>query len=222
MSMGNLHGRPFFGVSGETFWRGFGFADLNVGKGGIGDEGEIGRRSREGMEDSAAILCQISSYKDELDLVNEEIEASIQKTREIESEIVRCSELEKKNQIIESELTKIVSLEEFKLIGLNQVTASMRKSVEVIEDETRVLKLDSDNLRKEIAQKREEFIAACMNFQSYITEGIHKEEVTTLLAENNSLEKDKFNLDIKIKTLKSFSSEFIEEILGELCNDNLG
>lgn len=30
----------------------------------------------------------------------------------------------------------------------------MRKSVEVIEDETRVLKLDSDNLRKEIAQKR--------------------------------------------------------------------
>lgn len=61
-----------------------------------------------------------------------------------------------------------------------------------------------------------------MNFQSYITEGIHKEEVTTLLAENNSLEKDKFNLDIKIKTLKSFSSEFIEEILGELCNDNLG
>lgn len=69
MSMGNLHGRPFFGISGETFWRGFGFADLNVGKWGIGDEGEIGRRSREGMEDSAAILCQISSYKDELDLV---------------------------------------------------------------------------------------------------------------------------------------------------------
>ncbi|KAM3267755.1 hypothetical protein P3S67_032173 [Capsicum chacoense] len=46
------------------------------------------------MEDSGAILCQISSFKDMLDQVNEEIEANIQVTREIESKIVKCTEIE--------------------------------------------------------------------------------------------------------------------------------
>ncbi|OMO91947.1 hypothetical protein CCACVL1_06945 [Corchorus capsularis] len=41
------------------------------------------------MEDSGTILLQISCLKDMLDQVNEEIEANIQITREIESEIVR-------------------------------------------------------------------------------------------------------------------------------------
>lgn len=69
---------------------------------------------------------------------------------------------------------------------------------------------------------RGDFIATCVNFQSYIAEGVHKEEATTLLSEKNALEKEKLNLDTKIKALKSFTSGFIEEILGELRNDNLG
>lgn len=46
------------------------------------------------MEDSGAILAHISSLKEMLDQVNEEIEANIQITREIESGIVKCEENE--------------------------------------------------------------------------------------------------------------------------------
>lgn len=56
-----------------------------------------------------------------LSQVNEEIEESIQTTREIESEIVMCADLEKKILLKESELTKIVSAKEFELMNFMQV-----------------------------------------------------------------------------------------------------
>ncbi|WVZ92586.1 hypothetical protein U9M48_038636 [Paspalum notatum var. saurae] len=71
-------------------------------------------------EDSGAILRHISSLKDMLDKVNEEIEQNIQKTREIESEIVKHSETEKHYLEKESELMKEVSIAEFELNGLIQ------------------------------------------------------------------------------------------------------
>ncbi|GAY58083.1 hypothetical protein CUMW_184350, partial [Citrus unshiu] len=46
------------------------------------------------MDDSGAILSHISSLKDMLDQIDEEIESNFQITREIESEIVRCTEIE--------------------------------------------------------------------------------------------------------------------------------
>ncbi|KAJ0973077.1 hypothetical protein J5N97_021036 [Dioscorea zingiberensis] len=67
------------------------------------------------MDDSGAILCQISAYKDKLDEVNEEIEQNIQKTREIESEIVKCAEVEKDSVNKESELLKMLSMGDFEL-----------------------------------------------------------------------------------------------------------
>ncbi|GMQ11216.1 hypothetical protein CsSME_00053936 [Camellia sinensis var. sinensis] len=74
------------------------------------------------MEDSGAILCQISSLKDMLDQVNEEIEAGIQITREIESEIVKCSEVESALAVRESELMKMVYMLDFEISGLIAVT----------------------------------------------------------------------------------------------------
>uniref|UniRef100_A0A452Y881 Uncharacterized protein n=1 Tax=Aegilops tauschii subsp. strangulata TaxID=200361 RepID=A0A452Y881_AEGTS len=75
-------------------------------------------------EDSGAILRHISSLKDMLDKVNEEIEQNIQRTRETESEIVKHSETEKDYLVKESELMKGVSVAEFELDGLMQVEAA--------------------------------------------------------------------------------------------------
>lgn len=54
--------------------------------------------------------------------MNEEIESSIQITREIESEIVRCSEAEGALATREAELTKLLYTSQFELIGLATVT----------------------------------------------------------------------------------------------------
>uniref|UniRef100_A0A0D9WEK5 Uncharacterized protein n=1 Tax=Leersia perrieri TaxID=77586 RepID=A0A0D9WEK5_9ORYZ len=74
-------------------------------------------------EDSGVILRHISSLKDMLDKVNEEIEQNIQNTREIESEIVKHSDTEKEYLLKESELMKGVSIAEFELNGIMQVAA---------------------------------------------------------------------------------------------------
>ena len=47
--------------------------------------------------------------------VNEDIEANIQRTRKIESEILRCSEMDKSYFLRESKLLEMVSCEEFEL-----------------------------------------------------------------------------------------------------------
>lgn len=58
--------------------------------------------------------------------MNEEIEASIQITREIESEIVRCSEVESDLSARESELAKMVYVLDFDISGLIAVTGKTR------------------------------------------------------------------------------------------------
>ncbi|KAL6010080.1 hypothetical protein ACLOJK_000511 [Asimina triloba] len=73
------------------------------------------------MEDSGAILYQISSFKDMIDQVNEDIEVNIQRTREIESEIVKCSEVEKILLTRESEHIKLIITRELELNDLIQV-----------------------------------------------------------------------------------------------------
>ncbi|KAJ0960919.1 hypothetical protein J5N97_001217 [Dioscorea zingiberensis] len=112
------------------------------------------------MDDSGAILCQISAYKDKLDEVNEEIEQNIQKTREIESEIVKCAEVEKDSVNKESELLKMLSMGDFELNGLVQVaefcfgTTIARNSLEALECDLRFLKTNMDEILKRISQKR--------------------------------------------------------------------
>lgn len=54
--------------------------------------------------------------------MNEEIEANIQITREIESEIVKCSEIENALAAKESDLTKTLYFSHFELTGLLAVT----------------------------------------------------------------------------------------------------
>ncbi|KAJ0818581.1 hypothetical protein HanPI659440_Chr00c01g0704131 [Helianthus annuus] len=70
------------------------------------------------MDDSGAILCQLSALKDMLDQVNEEIEANFQITRDIESEIVKCSEIERTLAVRESELMKTMYMLQFEIKGL--------------------------------------------------------------------------------------------------------
>ena len=57
--------------------------------------------------------------------MNEEIEANIQITREIESEIVKCSEFENALAAKESDLTKTLYVSQFELIGLVTVTSEL-------------------------------------------------------------------------------------------------
>ncbi|EEF50641.1 conserved hypothetical protein [Ricinus communis] len=87
------------------------------------------------MEQSGAILCQISYLKDMLDQVNEEIEANIQITREIESEIVKCTEFESSLASRESDLTKTLYVSQFEINGLVSVTNNSRKSLKLVEEE---------------------------------------------------------------------------------------
>ncbi|KAJ0049051.1 hypothetical protein Pint_16421 [Pistacia integerrima] len=76
------------------------------------------------MDDSGAILSHISSFKDMLDQINEEIEANFQITAEIESEIVKCAEIETALALKESELTKILFISQFEIVGLQSVTGN--------------------------------------------------------------------------------------------------
>lgn len=55
--------------------------------------------------------------------MNEEIEANIQITREIESDICKCSEIESALAVRESELTKTLYVSHFEIDGLSTVTS---------------------------------------------------------------------------------------------------
>ncbi|XP_077245735.1 uncharacterized protein LOC143885442 isoform X2 [Tasmannia lanceolata] len=171
------------------------------------------------MEDSGAILCQISGFKDMVDQVNEEIEANIQRTREIESEIVKCSEIEKDFLVRESELTKMFSIKEFEMNGLIQVAAAASTSLELMKQELSSLKMTWEETLKRITNNRERFIILCRSFQRDIVKG-ENEELQTLLIEKEVLEKEILNLNLKISALRSSSSAFIEYILGELHSSN--
>ncbi|KAI3978088.1 hypothetical protein MKX01_032465 [Papaver californicum] len=106
------------------------------------------------MDDSGAILCQILSLKDMLDQVNEEIETNIQFTREIESEIAKCSEIETSLAMKESELMKMKLVADFEIDGLIQVSAVAKTSVELLEKELSCLRMKLQESNKRIAVRR--------------------------------------------------------------------
>ncbi|XP_030439481.1 uncharacterized protein LOC115661316 [Syzygium oleosum] len=169
------------------------------------------------MEDSSAILCQISRLKDMLDQVNEEIESSIHVTRETESEVVGCSEAEAALATREAELTESLYVSRFELIGLAAVAAESRKSVNSTEQELRSLRKKRDEIQERMTRKREGFIRQCLEFQRGIDQGeSESERLQSLLAEKESFEKE---MDIFTKrnyALQSSISTSLEEMVEDL------
>ncbi|KAF9618259.1 hypothetical protein IFM89_000894 [Coptis chinensis] len=174
------------------------------------------------MDDSGAILCQISTLKDMLDQVNQEIEEHIQITREIESEVANCSEIENGLALRESELMKMKCVAEFEINGLIQVSGIGRNSVEVLDKELNCLREKRDGALNRITHKREAFILRCSEFQRNISKG-ENEQVWKLLLEKEVLENDNYKLNMKVSSLTNSMSAFVEEILEELhtCNSAL-
>ncbi|KAK3140394.1 hypothetical protein QOZ80_5AG0400290 [Eleusine coracana subsp. coracana] len=170
-------------------------------------------------EDSGAILRHISSLKDMLDKVNEEIEQNIQKTREIESEIVKHSETEKLYLDKESELMKEVSIAEFELNGLIQVAVAERDIFKVTEGNLKLRKVSLSGVTKRFSDKMEKFINESKGFQANMLGG-SSEDLVLLLKEKHSLEDESENLKMKIDTIHSSSKEYIAEILDEVNTEN--
>ncbi|OEL36663.1 hypothetical protein BAE44_0002318 [Dichanthelium oligosanthes] len=172
-------------------------------------------------EDSGAILRHISSLKDMLDKVNEEIEQNIQRTRKIESEIVRHSETEKHYLDKESFLMKEVSVAEFELNGLIQVAAAETGLLKVTEGNLEFQKVALNGIQKRLSDKMERFINKSQGFPANTLRGSN-EDLVLLLKEKSSLEGESENLKMKINTIHSSSNEYIAEILEEVNTENSG
>ncbi|VVB15796.1 unnamed protein product [Arabis nemorensis] len=141
------------------------------------------------MEDSGAILCQISVYKDMLDQVNSEIEANIQVTKEIESEIGKCSEIESAFFIRESELTRLFLTSQFEISGLISVTDDSRNSMKLLEDEICGLRNEHSELLRKLTERREGFVKMCIEFQREISVDEDR-ELRSILLEKEFLENE--------------------------------
>ncbi|KAG6481941.1 hypothetical protein ZIOFF_058565 [Zingiber officinale] len=105
------------------------------------------------MEDSAAILRHISSFKDMLDLVNEEIEHTILRTREVDTEIAKLSEDQDNYAIREHGLAMKITSRSLELEALVQVATISKASVELMEKEIESLKQNKVNIEKRISNK---------------------------------------------------------------------
>lgn len=87
------------------------------------------------FSDSSLIFFLIFPIQSTTFKVNEEIEANIQVTREIESEIVKCTEYESTLASRESELTKTLYVSQFDIIGLISVRSnSFSRNLESISE----------------------------------------------------------------------------------------
>ncbi|XP_006654213.1 uncharacterized protein LOC102718927 [Oryza brachyantha] len=170
-------------------------------------------------EDSGAILRHISSLKDMLDKVNKEIEQNIQKTREIESEIVRHSETEKEYLMKESELMKGVSIAEFELNGIIQLAAAETDSLKVMEGNLEFQKATLNGIRKRFSKKMEKFIEESKGFQANMLGDLNK-DLVLLLKEKGSLGDECENLKRKVNTIECSSHDYIADTLQELNMDN--
>ncbi|KAJ4731493.1 CAP-gly domain linker [Rhynchospora pubera] len=166
------------------------------------------------MEGSSAILLQISSLKDMLDQVNEEIEQNIQQTREIDSEIVKHSHVQKELLARECQLTKLVSLSEFELSGLLQLSGTEAASLELLETKIKLLKPNLVEIKRRSSDKMDKFTDECAQFQATVIED--SKEMASLVEEKEALEKEMLNLELKINMLQNSTTDYIAEILDEI------
>ncbi|XP_062116975.1 uncharacterized protein LOC133830885 isoform X3 [Humulus lupulus] len=169
------------------------------------------------MEDSGAILCHISMLKDMLDQVNQGIEDNIQITREIESEIVKCSESEKAMASRESDLTKTLYVSQFQINSLLTLTHSSRSSLESLDKQLSSLRMKRDDTLKRISNKQDGFVKKCLEFQSDFGKN---DDLRTMLSEKEFIEIEVCILDKKSNMLKNSMQAFVEEILEDLHNCN--
>ncbi|KAF4379727.1 hypothetical protein F8388_023744 [Cannabis sativa] len=169
------------------------------------------------MEDSSSMLSHISILKDMLDQINQEVEDNIQITREIESEIVKCSESEKAMAARESDLTKTLYVSQFQITSLNALAHSSRNSLESLEKQLSSLRMKRDNTLQRISDKQDEFVKKCIEFQSYVGKN---DDLRTLLSEKEFIENEVCRLDKKNSMLKNSMQAFVEEILEDLHNCN--
>ncbi|EOA34700.1 hypothetical protein CARUB_v10022268mg [Capsella rubella] len=167
------------------------------------------------MEDSGAILCQISIFKDMLDQVNREIEANIQVTREIESQIGACSEMESSLSLKEAELTKSFLASQFEISGLISVTADSRNSLKLLEDEICRLRSEHSEIITRLTEKREGFVKMCIGFQSDIEDS----ELRSLLSEREFLENEVRMLEEKNMDVKNSILAYMEDEMRNLLSD---
>ncbi|XP_021761271.1 uncharacterized protein LOC110726115 [Chenopodium quinoa] len=171
------------------------------------------------MDDSGAILLQISTLNDMLDKVNDEIEANIQITREIESEIVKIEEIENALGARESELMKLIYLSQFELSGLITVTVNSRKSIAALTEEINDQRRKKDDLRDRLNKKRESFSVACIEFQKKIeSEGCNI--LREMLLEKESLEDEIHKLDQTGYNFRVPVTALSEDILEDLYRSN--
>ncbi|XP_060965791.1 uncharacterized protein LOC115719704 isoform X2 [Cannabis sativa] len=159
------------------------------------------------MEDSSSMLSHISILKDMLDQI----------TREIESEIVKCSESEKAMAARESDLTKTLYVSQFQITSLNALAHSSRNSLESLEKQLSSLRMKRDNTLQRISDKQDEFVKKCIEFQSDVGKN---DDLRTLLLEKEFIENEVCRLDKKNSMLKNSMQAFVEEILEDLHNCN--
>ncbi|GMN56661.1 hypothetical protein TIFTF001_025780 [Ficus carica] len=171
------------------------------------------------MEDSQAILCYISLLKDMLDQVNGEIESNFQITREIESEIIKCSEIEKSLAGKQSELTKRLYVSEFEINTLLVLAHGSKNSVENLDKQISDLKMKRDETLKRINEKQKGFMKQCLEFQRDVD---NNDDLRAMLSEKEFLENEFCRLDKKNNMLKNSMQAFVEEILEDLHNCNSG
>ncbi|XP_074369551.1 uncharacterized protein LOC141710980 isoform X2 [Apium graveolens] len=171
------------------------------------------------MEDSGAILCEISLLKDMLDQVNEEIESNYQITREIESEIVKCCEIETEYAVWESELTGTLYHLHFEINGFMAVTSDSMASIKGLKTELSSLRIKWDEICEEMNKKQEDFISSCLNFQKGIDQGENC-EMKTVLSQKANLEDEIKLLTMKNSSLQNSVSAFVEDLLEDLHHTN--
>ncbi|XP_027123450.1 uncharacterized protein [Coffea arabica] len=167
------------------------------------------------MEDSGAILCQISSLKDMLDHVNEEIEKNIQITRDIESEIVKCGEIETALIARELELMRTAYMLQLEIHGLKIVTDDSTSSVKVLENEICCLRMKKNEIKRRMNSKREQFMVVCLDFQEEISKR-ENDRASVLLEEKQVLENEIDDLNKKNNALKNSMMAFMEDIVEDL------
>ncbi|KAL3512285.1 hypothetical protein ACH5RR_025002 [Cinchona calisaya] len=167
------------------------------------------------MDDSGTILCQISSLKDMLDQVNDEIEKNIQITRDIESEIVKCGEIETALIARELELMRTVYMLQLEIHGLKTVVADSTSSVKHLEEELCHLRMKQTEIKKRMNNKQEGFLVECLDFQKEITKR-ENTEALRLLEEKELLEDKIHNLSKKNNALQNSMLAFVEDVLEDL------
>ncbi|CAH8256249.1 unnamed protein product [Arabidopsis lyrata] len=167
------------------------------------------------MEDSGAILCQISIFKDMLDQVNREIEANIQVSREIESEIGACSDMGSTLSVKEAELTRSFLASQFEISGLISVTADSRNSLKLLEDEIHRLRSDHSELITRLTEKRAGFVNMCFRFQKEIEDS----ESRNLLSEREFLENEVWIMEMKNIDVKNSILAYMEDEMMNLLSE---